>query len=346
LEENVTDFYALPHDLQAQRLRDIVVEALQHWGLDRNSRLQLIKYRENAVFSVEDPPKGQKYVIRIHRAHYHTDDELRSELMWMRALTQAGVLTSTVVPTLSGDLFQTVHCAGVPEPRQCDVQLWIEGAPLGSIEGGGTSDINALLENYRIVGALQAKLHNQSSAWIIPAGFVRHAWDVPGMLGADPFWGRFWELSILTEDQLKLVLSARDRLVKDLQVYGQARDRYGLIHADFLPENMIVSDGGIRLIDFDDAGFGWHMFDVATSLFYHLGEDYFDNLKQAILSGYRSERSLSDTHTSMLLPFLLARGITYLSWLHTRKETETAQTLGPLIVGHVVTLANRYLASP
>jgi Ser/Thr protein kinase RdoA (MazF antagonist) len=202
------------------------------------------------------------------------------------------------------------------------------------------------LENYRIVGALQAKLHNQSSAWELPVGFARHAWDVPGMLGEEPFWGRFWELAILSEPQLKLVLAARDRLVGQLGAYGQARDRYGLIHADFLPENMIVSQGGIRLIDFDDAGFGWHMFDIATSLFYHLGEEYFEDLKQAILSGYQTERSLSDTHVSMILPFLLARGITYLSWLHTRKETETAQTLGPLIVGHVVSLANRYLGLP
>jgi len=338
----VTDFYRLAPEVQAQRLQVLVLDALKYWGLDETSKVQLIKYRENAVFSVEDAAKN-KYVMRIHRAQYHEDEELRSELRWMRALTADGVLTSTVVPTVSGELFQKVQCSGVPEPRQCDVQLWIEGSPLGTIEGGGTSDVDSMLANYHIVGALQAKLHSQSSTWEIPEGFVRHAWDIPGMLGADPFWGRFWELSILTEGQLKLVLQARDKLAEDLKAYGQARDRYGLIHADFLPENMIVSDGGIRLIDFDDAGFGWHMFDIATSLFYHLGEDYFDDLKESILQGYRSQRYFPITHTAMLPAFLLARGITYLSWLHTRKETETAQTLGPLIVGHVVSLANDYL---
>ncbi len=193
----MTDFYELTHDLQAQRLRQLALEALDYWGIGQGAEIRLIKYRENAVFSLEDRATAKKYVIRIHRASYHADAELRSELQWMQALSAVGVLTPTIIPTLEGELFRTVQCTGVPEARQCDVQGWIEGAPLGSIEGGGTDDVDSMLRNYRTVGALQARLHNQSSQWGVPEGFARHAWDVPGMLGAEPFWGRFWELAIL-----------------------------------------------------------------------------------------------------------------------------------------------------
>lgn len=339
-------FYDLPHETQSRHLQQLAREALRHWNIDERADLELIKYRENAVFKVVDPADEQRYVIRVHRAGYHSDLELRSELQWMQALTSAGVLTPDMVLTVTAGLFQTVQFEKVPEPRQCDVQRWIEGQPLGSIEGDGTDDVASMLQNYRIVGALQAKLHSHSERWSMPEGFERHSWDVAGMFGATPFWGDFRELETLRGDQLETVLQAREKLIVTLADFGQTRDRYGLIHADFLPENLIVGEGGIRLIDFDDSGFGWYMFDLATSLFYHLGEAYFEDLKQSLIEGYRSERDLSDAHVDMLPAFLLARGITYLSWLHTRKETETAQTMGGAIIASVVAQANDYLLSP
>ncbi len=30
-----------------------------------------------------------------------------------------------------------------------------------------------------------------------------------------------------------------------------------------------------RLIDFDDAGFGWHLFELATALYFEMEQDYF-----------------------------------------------------------------------
>ena len=44
-------------------------------------------------------------------------------------------------------------------------------------------------------------------------------------------------------------------------------DRYGLIHCDFLPENLLKDGKTLRIIDFDDCGYDWHLFDIATSMF-------------------------------------------------------------------------------
>jgi hypothetical protein len=68
---------------------------------------------------------------------------------------------------------------------------------------------------------------------------------------------------------------------------------YGLIHADFAPENLMVDGERIRLLDFDDAGYGWHLFEVVTSLYFHIGQPYFDAIERAMLEGYRSEQRLS-----------------------------------------------------
>jgi Ser/Thr protein kinase RdoA (MazF antagonist) len=116
-----------------------------------------------------------------------------------------------------------------------------------------------------------------------------------------------------------------------------------LIHADFLHENLLANDDGICLIDFDDAGFGWHLFDVATTLFFHLGEDYFDDAFATLIDGYRTKRTLSDEHLARLPLFFALRGTTYLGWTHTRSETETAQSLKPMIIAAVEELLDVYL---
>ena len=162
-------------------------------------------------------------------------------------------------------------------------------------------------------------------------------------MGEHPFWGRFWELPALTREQRQLLLTAKSKVVEKLGTFGKSKDRYGMIHADLLPENLLIGRNGLCLIDFDDAGFGWYVFDIATSLFFHVGETYFAALKQAYLAGYESERPLPRAQVEMLEVFLLARGFTYLSWCYTRSETEMAQQLTPLLVAGVTEMASAWL---
>lgn len=339
----MSDFYSLTTDQQAARLTALAHEALTHWGL-ADSEVALIKHRENGVYSVRSS-SGERYALRVHRAGYHSDAELHSELIWMRALDDYGIHTPPVIAASDGDLFKVVSCDGVPEPRQCDLLAWIDGQQLGSIEDDAEPDLDSLTSSYRLVGALAAKLHNQTSGWSLPPGFTRHAWDVDGLVGADPFWGRFWELEALTAEQAELIQRTRTRVRAELESLGQDREIYSLIHADFLPENLLLDGNDINLIDFDDAGFGWHLFEFATSLFFHIGEDSFEPLLQSMIDGYREHRQISDEHLAHLPTFLVARGLTYLGWLHTRKETETAQELTPMIVEGVTALAEDYLSS-
>lgn len=93
-----------------------------------------------------------------------------------------------------------------------------------------------------------------------------------------------------------------------------------MIHADFLPDNILVHNEELLLIDFDDCGFGWHMYEMATSLFPKISEPYFDQLIEQYVAGYRSERHFSDEHLKIFPAFILVRGLTYLGWLMTRAD--------------------------
>ena len=337
------EFYEKQPASQARAYEALAHRALQQWGIE-NASLELLKMRENAVFSVCQAD-GPMYALRIHRAGYHSNNELRSELQWMAALDANGIRTPEVIPTSSGELFDTVAIDEVPEPRQVDLLAWIDGEPMGSIEEGVDGDLAELVSNYRRIGMMAGSLHNLSSCWELPEGFTRHHWDIDGLLGEQPVWGRFWENERLTPDQKDLILQAREIVRRQLQAFGKTEENYGLIHADFLPENLMIDGDEIKLIDFDDSGFGWYLFELATSLFVHLGEDHFDAVLTALVEGYRSQRELPDEHLAYLPVFFMARLFTYLGWLHTREVTDSTEEMAPIIVGAAVAIATDLVAS-
>ena len=49
---------------------------------------------------------------------------------------------------------------------------------------------------------------------------------------------------------------------------------------------------------------------------------------------------------NLLVPlFFLARGLTYVAWVHTRHETETAKELTPMLLTAACELAEEYLSN-
>ena len=282
--------------------------------------------------------------LRIHRHGYHTDDELRSELQWMQALSEAGIQVPEVVPTSKGDPFVSYEADDLPGALQIDLFEWIDGEQLGSVEGG-VSDEAEIERTFGTLGELAAKVHNQAVSWNLPEKFTRHAWDADGLAGESPHWGRFWEIEAASDEQRSLLVRTRERIYEDLSALPKSPGNYSLIHADFAAENIMVDDEGIRLIDFDDAGFGWHQFELVTALVFITEEPYFERAQDALIDGYRKHRQMTDEQLALLPLFYLARSTTYLGWVHTRSETETARELTPWLLDLCCGFAEDYLST-
>jgi len=336
----MTDFFALEPGEQVERLAVAGQAALRHWGV-QNATLDLIKYRENAVFRIEHA--GSRMALRLHRYGYHSDAELHSELQWIRALEDAGIAVPTVVPAESGDLFVKQGSPDLPGEVQVDLFRWIDGKQLGSVEAG-ISDPARVATIYETLGELAARVHNQAAQWQPPPGFRRRAWDAEGLAGEQPVWGRFWEVAAASPSERDLMNRIRDRIHRDLRALDTTPASYSMIHADFAPENLLVEGDRVRLIDFDDAGPGWHLFEIATSLYFIQSEPYFDEARDALINGYRRHRALSDEQLEQLPLHLVARGFTYVGWVHTRSETQTARELTPMLLESACTLAEDYLS--
>jgi Ser/Thr protein kinase RdoA (MazF antagonist) len=256
----------------------------------------------------------------------------------MDALARAGVSVPILIRPADGATFVKIGAADVPKPLQIDMFAWIDGEPLASI-----GDAVKLTAIYHDVGRLAAQMHIQSASWPLPGGFERHAWDRDGLIGPRSNWGDYRALPALTPAQLALLDRARSTAHAEL---GTLEGRgYGLIHADFVADNLLHGSDGLRVIDFDDCGFGWYMFELATALFFQTGELHYPALEAALLAGYRSEAPLSDEDWARLPLFLFLRSLTYLGWVTSRPETETAREGTADMIRRATALAESYLAT-
>ena len=336
-------FYGLPETDQIRRLGELAHASLARWDL-ASASIEPAAYRENMTFRIDAGRRG-RFALRIHQAGYRSDANIVSELAFMQALGEQGVRTPEVVPAGDGSLFVVAEGAGVPEPRQCDLFEWIDGRPLRATGDDAPHDTQSLATTYRELGRQAAAIANAAESWPRPPGFSRPAWDAEGIFGESAHLGDFRTLDGVTAEQRTLHGRLAEKLTDELGRFGKTPDRFGLSHGDFLPENIMVCADGIRLIDFDDCGEGWYLFDFATAVFDLLGGPAFDACVEAMTAGYRDRRTLPDEHLAFLPMFLLARALSYLGWSASRSHLEKARQIAPMLLAAVDAFGPVYLAS-
>ena len=335
----MSDFAAVPESEQTARLERLAAGALAAWDLG-GAALALVKYRENAVFAVTTAD-GRRRVLRVHRAAYRSDADIRTEIAWTRALVGAGVRTPEFVTTRTGDVLAHASADDVPGTRQLDVMEWVDGAPLGSLERGVALDDEGLRQTYATIGELAARVHAHGEAWSRPDGFSRPTWDAGTLVGETPAFGAFWELEILEREQREVLLRARDDVRARLAPLGAPRL---LVHGDLIPDNVLVSPAGVRVIDFDDCGTGSWLFELATSVFPLLISGGFAAGVAGFLDGYARVRPVPAAELDLLPAMLLARGLSYLGWPVGRPEIHSQRELAPLYAAGMCEFAERYLS--
>jgi Ser/Thr protein kinase RdoA (MazF antagonist) len=139
-------------------------------------------------------------------------------------------------------------------------------------------------------------------------------------MGKDPHWGRFWEHPALSPTEGKLLQRARQKAYIDLVRYGVEPSTFSLIHADLNPDNIVYANGELAVIDFDDAAYGWHMYDIASALFEGRNLPEAAIHRAAFFAGYQEHRLIGESETRVLDLFLLIRGLAVIGWFHQRPE--------------------------
>ena len=308
------------NDAVAARYMPAAVEALKAFPINP-SRTELVMLSENVTFRVTNADDGAPYVLRLHRPGYHTLTGLNSERIWTSALAEAGIATQAPVLTHDARYFHQVDIPNTGEQRYAGMTEWVEGTVISDYLGEDAS-LEERKRCFHQIGALAATIHNQSSPWTPPAGFERPSYDCDGLLGEAPLWGRFWEHPGLDRADTELLLRTRSQIRGVLKVYRATSANYGMIHADLDPANVLVQDGRVTLIDFDDSGYGWHLYELSAAVFAEIEKPGFPDICQALVAGYRDNRSLTESDLALLPMFLLIRGMALIGWISERPEID------------------------
>jgi len=336
------------HDLSAggdvmARVRGCARDALAAYGAHPQATLELLNVSENATFLVGDPDTGPS-VLRVHRLGYHTEAEIASELAWMDALrAEAGVRTPRVLPAADGRRVVTVAERGADRATQ---RHCVRFEFLPGTEPGGSGDEPALTTaHFAELGQITARMHRHAREWARPAWFTRFHWDYAAAFGRQARWGR-WQDGIGVGPSERQILTRLDHVLRArLTAYGQAPERYGLVHADTRLANLLVHDGSVSVIDFDDSGFSWYLYDLGTSVSFFEHEPEVPALVDSWLEGYRRAAGLSAEDQAEIWTFIMFRRLLLVAWIGSHRAVDIAAELGAGYTQGSCDLAESYLST-
>ena len=334
----MSGFDALPHDEHLRRLHRLAAAALGRYDLPAGAEAHIVNVSENATYRVDAPDGRNRWALRVHREGYHTRNEIASELAWLTALREDGaVLAPTPIAGADGELIQLVSHDRLPRPRRVVLFAWEEGEE-------PDAEAQDLRGPFEVLGEIAARMHLHVRDWVRPAGFERFTWDYETTLGDRPHWGSWRDGMGVTPEIEALFARTIDLIRRRLEDFGTSPDRFNLIHGDMRLANLLVDGATTRVIDFDDCGFGWLMYDCATTVSFFEHKAEVPELVAAWLRGYRRVIELPRADEEEIPTFVVLRRLLLIAWIGSHSETELARSMGVEYTEGAGPLCEEYLS--
>jgi Ser/Thr protein kinase RdoA (MazF antagonist) len=332
----VSDFASLPLDAQLPLLLELAEAATALYPLPERLSVKLINLSENATYKVE-APDGSRWALRIHRDGYHSKTAIASELAWLMDLRNTGVVTTPhPIKGRDGEIIQQLGHKRMSQPRNIVLFDWETGS-----EPGIGEDLSAPFE---VLGEVTARMHLHAKQWKRPDWFTRHTWDFATSLGDQrPHWGRWRDGIGVDAEREKLFGRAVALIGRRLESYGKGPERFGLIHCDLRLANLLIDAMAVKVIDFDDCGFGWYMYDAATPVSFYEHEPQVPALIESWKTGYRRVIELSRQDEAEIPTFVMLRRVLLVAWIGSHHETDLAKSMGHPYTEGTMGLCEDYL---
>ena len=332
----MTDFDDLSYEQQLLMLLELAQKAIDAYDLPSGLSVKLINLSENATYKVE-ASDGQCWALRIHRDGHHSKTAIASELAWLMELRKSGVVkTPAPVKGRDGEIIQVISHPRMKQTRNVVLFGWEVGVEPGIGEN--------LIEPFKVLGEVTAQMHAHTKGWTRPPWFNRLTWDFETSLGeSKPHWGRWRDGMGVDVSKEKLFVRAVALIGKRLAAYGKAADRFGLVHCDLRLANLLMDGIAVKVIDFDDCGFGWYMYDAATPLSFYEHEPQVPELIAAWKEGYRRVAPLSKADETEIPTFVMLRRLLLVAWIGSHHETDLAKSMGLAYTEGTADLCEDYL---
>jgi Ser/Thr protein kinase RdoA (MazF antagonist) len=253
---------------------------------------------------------------------------------------QAGIRTPRAWPAADGRL---VVAAG---GRHCVRFEFLPGT-----EPAGASDAGTARQHFAELGAITARMHAHARRWQRPGWFTRFRWDDDDAFGAGPAgapgrWGSWRDGLGVGPAEAEILRRLEARLRGRLAAFGRPPERFGLIHADTRLANLLVHDGTTAVIDFDDAGFGWYLYDLGTTVSFFEDAPAVPGLVAAWIDGYQRAAAipLAASDIAEAWTFIVFRRLLLTAWIASHPAAADAAALDADYTRGTCELAERYLS--
>ena len=267
--------------------------------------IEIINYEFNATFKVVTT-KDEIFALRINVNSDRTYENLCGEIAFVSFLNEKqAVNLPKPIASKKGEFALTVASSLLERDLGVALYSWLEGDELGDEP---TDDA------LRKLGAAMAAMHQATTDFTLPDNaqlplFKDFLWQTQDII--------FSSSSPLSKEDIELLTKAKkeiENIIEDL--YSGSKPI--AIHADLHGANVFSHGDQVYIFDFDDAGFGLPIQDLATALY------YLDTQEQdaALLAGYQSVSELPRHDKHQLNGLLLQRRIILLNYLYETTNQE------------------------
>lgn len=316
---------------------DVARRALGRYGFE-GDEAKLLTFSENYTYLVRNPVTGSKdAVLRISRPGYHTLKELEGEMAWLRQINDyTPLVVANPLPARDGSYIQSVTGPDGAS-YQCVVCEFLSG------EAPSEGDPKGMVSQFCQLGETTAYLHRQTEIWNGTRRLKRISWTYDTIIGEHAAWGPWQAFEGLAPQDTTQLERCCTTIQRRLERYGMSERTFGLIHADLRLANLLVENDQVKVIDFDDCGFGWHLHDLAGALSFIETSPLACDLVNSWLDGYRKVLPFTDTDFEEIDTFIMQRRLQLTAWLASHKGSDPVKELSVGWVDGTMELAERYL---
>ena len=305
----MSEYEEMSSEEQIVLLEEFAHDVLIQYGITAKTLL-CINHSLNTTFKITSAD-NKTYAMRINTNSKKWPEHVWAEVQWIQKIANEGqVQVPILIPNLQGEFFSNHYFFYDGGNLNIVLTNWIEGEVIGQ-----TPTEDQLFK----LGKSMAFLHQSGKTWVAQGYANFKKIDIPPMVEREKLFAEVDQL--LSAELYVLLCDVSLEAAKVLEALHE-RSVPQLIHADLQFGNVITREDTISILDFDDAGIGFPLQDLANSLFY-LREDFVQ--EEHLIAGYISVAPLPEYQAFELETLIAFRALTELnSLLETSKTQDEA----------------------
>jgi Ser/Thr protein kinase RdoA (MazF antagonist) len=270
--------------LDAQALSSVV---LPYYNINQIKNCQFWTRGLSDIYVVETDV--DRYILRVSHYHWRKKSEIDFELEFLDFLHQNQIPVAYPLKTKSQELSVEINA---PEgKRYAALFLYAPGEiPLGDFNKEQGFQLGYILAKLHLVGEKFSCNHERPI--LNPEYLLDHSRTIIAPFLSD------YQQELQQLDQIIEIIKIK------LSQIPQEPPFWGICWGDPHSGNVhFTPEGKITLFDFDQCGYGWHIFDIAKFLQVSLRTGISKTVRDSFLTGYQTVKKLTDLEISLLQPF-------------------------------------------